>query len=395
MRMLRLFLVVSLLFIYSVANAQLLKNWQGDYGQGKANYTYYENKVGKKIPDGKFHYEEDGDAKLVVEGFYKNGRKQGEWVYDNGKAALRMHYSNGVLNGEYEFVDYIDSMNNIVLHFKDNLIVGEVHHKFEDGITLSGRFDSLGFPEGEWKEKSDGMPRFQSTYTYQKGFLTEILLKDLLEHKSYFLEKCMPEFEKALETYEVTVYGVINDIVIGDTVYFMDKQYNVRGLPTGFGFLVFRHFASFGDKQQDKFEGGLPFRGIPYFVVSKKGKASFFAVMGLPKVTSMTHLEEGVFYSGTEDVMPEFLEGDVHQWVDENLKYPEEALKRGIKGWVLVRFIIECDGSIIYADATIGNPELRQEAIRVVKSMPVWMPGEKDGKKVRIARFLYIPFGVK
>ena len=66
------------------------------------------------------------------------------------------------------------------------------------------------------------------------------------------------------------------------------------------------------------------------------------------------------------------------QFIAENLKYPQTAKDNGIEGVVNVSFTVNTDGTIgaIKIDNMI-DPDLEQEAFRIVKSMPKWTPADK------------------
>ena len=93
--------------------------------------------------------------------------------------------------------------------------------------------------------------------------------------------------------------------------------------------------------------------------------------------------------------MPEF-EGGVEnmmKFLQQNIKYPEEAKKSGAQGRVIVQFVVEKDGSVTDAKVVKSvSPELDAEALRVVKSMPKWVPGEQRGEKVRVQFTLPVMF---
>lgn len=85
------------------------------------------------------------------------------------------------------------------------------------------------------------------------------------------------------------------------------------------------------------------------------------------------------------DETPEFPGGmdALFNFMGENLKYPEAAQKKGIEGTVVVAFVVKKDGSIESPEILRGiGAGCDEEAIRVVKSFPNWIPGEKDGEKV-------------
>ena len=55
-----------------------------------------------------------------------------------------------------------------------------------------------------------------------------------------------------------------------------------------------------------------------------------------------------------------------------------------MEGKIIVRFVVELDGSISNVEVARGlSPEANREAIRVVRSMPRWKPGKNNGKAVR------------
>ena len=93
--------------------------------------------------------------------------------------------------------------------------------------------------------------------------------------------------------------------------------------------------------------------------------------------------------------MPEF-EGGVEnmlKYLQQNIKYPEEAIKNGTQGRVVVQFVVNKDGSIVDANVVKSvSPELDAEALRVVKSMPKWTPGEQRVEKVRVQFTLPVQF---
>lgn len=67
-----------------------------------------------------------------------------------------------------------------------------------------------------------------------------------------------------------------------------------------------------------------------------------------------------------------------------NVRYPEAAQQNNVQGRVIVKFIVERDGSISNAQIVRGvDPDLDREALRVVKIMPRWEPGKNNGVVVR------------
>ena len=84
--------------------------------------------------------------------------------------------------------------------------------------------------------------------------------------------------------------------------------------------------------------------------------------------------------------LPEFPGGMVEfmKWLTKNLSYPVIAQQQKIQGKVLVSFIINKDGTISSPKVVKSvSPELDREALRVIRIMPKWKPGEDHGKPCR------------
>jgi TonB family protein len=81
------------------------------------------------------------------------------------------------------------------------------------------------------------------------------------------------------------------------------------------------------------------------------------------------------------------------EWIRKNLLYPESAFETGKQGKVYVCFVVEPDGSTSNIVIERGvSDELDQEAKRIIKSMPKWKAGFKNGKAVRTMCRLPISF---
>ncbi len=85
--------------------------------------------------------------------------------------------------------------------------------------------------------------------------------------------------------------------------------------------------------------------------------------------------------------MPSFPGGNgkLSEFLSQNVRYPVVAVENGIEGRVIVRFIVERDGSVSNVEVAKGaEASLDNEAVRVVKMMPKWNPGKQNGKAVRV-----------
>ncbi len=93
--------------------------------------------------------------------------------------------------------------------------------------------------------------------------------------------------------------------------------------------------------------------------------------------------------------MPQFPGGDkeMMSFLSRNIKYPVIAQEQGIQGTVVLRFVVGKNGEV--SDVTVLrslDPSCDKEAIRVVKSMPKWVPGKQNGTPVLVYFTLPVRF---
>lgn len=82
--------------------------------------------------------------------------------------------------------------------------------------------------------------------------------------------------------------------------------------------------------------------------------------------------------------------------LSSNLKYPSDALKKGVEGRVFVQFIVNKDGTIGGLNVLKGlHPDCDLEAIRVLKEGPEWIPGKQDNQAVYVKMVLPVTFDLK
>ena len=93
--------------------------------------------------------------------------------------------------------------------------------------------------------------------------------------------------------------------------------------------------------------------------------------------------------------MPSFPGGPsaLMQFLSSNIKYPVVAEENGVQGRVVCTFVVEKDGSITDVRVIKSvDPSLDKEAMRVVKSMPKWIPGKQNGSAVRVKYTVPVTF---
>lgn len=83
----------------------------------------------------------------------------------------------------------------------------------------------------------------------------------------------------------------------------------------------------------------------------------------------------------------------LYTYVAENLKYPEQAKKAGIEGKVFVEFVVDNDGKLINVKAIKGiGAGCDEEAVRVLKESPKWIPGKVVDMPVKVKMILPISY---
>jgi TonB family protein len=93
--------------------------------------------------------------------------------------------------------------------------------------------------------------------------------------------------------------------------------------------------------------------------------------------------------------MPEF-NGELDQYLRDNIRYPDSARQNGIAGKVTLKFIVTMLGDI--RDVTVVRPVhplLDNEAMRVIKEMPRWKPGKQNGQFVNVFYTIPITFALQ
>ena len=86
-------------------------------------------------------------------------------------------------------------------------------------------------------------------------------------------------------------------------------------------------------------------------------------------------------------------DGEMFDFLSSNIRYPQIAVDNGIEGKVIMQFVVGRDGSIENVQVMRGvDRSLDNEAIRLIKSMPKWIPGKQGGSAVRVRYTLPVTF---
>lgn len=104
-----------------------------------------------------------------------------------------------------------------------------------------------------------------------------------------------------------------------------------------------------------------------------------------PQEKPFTTVEQMPTYPGGESEM--------NAYISKSMKYPVTAQENGIQGRVTIRFVVTASGEISDVKVLRGiDPACDREAVRVVKSMPKWVPGKQNGRNVAVYFTLPIIF---
>jgi TonB family protein len=116
-----------------------------------------------------------------------------------------------------------------------------------------------------------------------------------------------------------------------------------------------------------------------------------------PGTTATTEEKDNKPYTIVEQ-MPEYPGGSdaLHRYLASNIKYPREAIDHNAEGNIFVSFIVSKTGAIGNVKVERGvSPSLDEEAVRVVQSMPAWIPGKQNGEAVDVAYTIPIKFALQ
>jgi hypothetical protein len=142
-------------------------------------------------------------------------------------------------------------------------------------------------------------------------------------------------------------------------------------------------------KWEPALKAGIPFSVAIKFPLIFKSSEKETEIKTTLSENNLINSEKSTVYAATGvEVKPEFKGGlnKFYEYISKNYRTPEV---QGLKGKLLISFVVEKDGSIadikVLKDIGYGTAE---EAIRILKNCPKWTPAEQQGKKVRCAFML-------
>lgn len=340
--------------------------------------------------DGK-HINFGPEKKVSSELLYKEGKAvNATTYYENGNKELHLEGDAETLNGEYKMW-YPDGQMSFYGNYRNNLKHGDFESFSLDGKSMrKGTYEAGQLISGVSvvQDLIYLKPDVPAQFPGGDDTLHMYMNKKVAEMKSF---KTLRDDEIIPIRLKLTVnyLGQINKMEI-------EGWYAKRELE-----IVDHIFKNFPDLNPALLEGAPVSSLLSMNLLLVKDGLERYYEHDLDRI-----LMDSTIYEVEEDSiensnftlveeMPEFSGGQMamHKIIAQTIKYPVYAQEHGIQGKVFVRFVINENGSISNARIAKGvHPMLDAEAIRVVRSMPKWKPGRKEGKAVKVSYTVPINF---
>lgn len=420
---------------------------EGSYEKNKQDglWQYYDSHTGRLVEAITFnndmlqgnavYYAENG--RLLSEGKYYKDSLCGLWKYydtETGYLLRTDEYNkcDGAFNGKSVVYDSVTGKKFLEIEYKDTMMHGA--WKEYDPITEVIIYQAI-----YENDKKQGL----AIYYQNNGKDTSLIgcFKDDEQHgewKSYYGNNKLSHvqtYKKGIEHGSRIAYDSVTGGKIKESVYYngkivgSTKYYNAQSSKL----IVEERFSDTDSLNSTLYvydETGFVCRTLDFRDGKRNGKSVFYYegtknvwidytmkndtldgpftikyISGNVKryeiyaagklVSSKCFSEDGTEIAYTPCItMPKFQE-DVMTYIGNNLRYPENAKKMGIEGKAVVRFLIGENGKVYNAEVIKGfNKECDAEAERLVSQMPLWIPGEVDGRRYAIHQTLPIVFWI-
>ena len=115
--------------------------------------------------------------------------------------------------------------------------------------------------------------------------------------------------------------------------------------------------------------------------------SALLACTSLHAQTKKDKIEEPQFPGGRKELL---------KYMEENMVHPEDMRRLGVEGEVIMGFFVEPNGVISGVTVVKSlTKDFDEEAKRLVRNMPYWIPGKKNGVPVRYRMTMPINFKIK
>lgn len=140
------------------------------------------------------------------------------------------------------------------------------------------------------------------------------------------------------------------------------------------------------DEEQIKSQEELTNTKVAISIADVKGNDEKGKDIADVKQAVTQQVEEEKVYTVIEQ-MPIFPGGEQEllNYINKNIKYPVIAQENGIQGKVILRFVVSKTGAVDKVEVVRSlDPACDKEAVRVVKTLPRFVPGKQNGVNVSV-----------
>ena len=173
------------------------------------------------------------------------------------------------------------------------------------------------------------------------------------------------------------------------------KQEEVQKVQPKFTAPVIKKDEEVADEDQMKSQEELTESKVTISIADVQGTDEEGGVLleDLKEIVTEAPVEEEVF--DMVEQAPQFPGGpaELMSYLGKNIRYPVIAQENGIQGRVVCQFVVGSDGSVRDIKVLRSlDPSCDKEAVRVIQSMPKWIPGRQNGKAVSVRYTLPVTF---
>lgn len=312
-----------------------------------------------------------------------------QFTYKKGKSSISVEYP---VSGNYELVsairgwirdmlvkDYTGALDTPDAMLKKALTGMEPGETRNDEVKViyyaDGRAVTI-LENGEWYGGGAHGMYYEIGATFNPSDGSQLTVSMLPP-----ISKMRPLIKKGLaEYFDVSVSELSDVLMMGD---FNDLDYpesNVYVTPEGLN-------VQYSAYEIAPFSAGLPRAVIPLDKeLARMLSPEALSYFPADQVEKACKVEEDSRIYLVVNQAPQFPGGQsaLFSWLAKNMRYPEAAQERGAQGRVIVKFVVEKDGSVTHPEIERGaDAALDAEAVRLVKKMPKWTPGRNNGIPVR------------
>lgn len=370
---------------------------------------------------------------IILTGSFNDGQMNGVWKYikiikdKKGRTILKDIKSADFRNNKFKG-DVID--RNITIHISDDGFIDKVMpirysvdgkpyealFEFREGILSKSFVRNLSNGEIiEQYDKTELVEKFNELFTEEKkavvinkrSYTKEIYSLDFMDKNdaTEFLLGSISSHSNCAITEMVEGIKLDNNMIFNFQTLFSSRSEAYDALASAFLFWFDIISGKFYNLPKGN-DGKLIYPEIAFSNLIKldkrimknysteeiidesiefESKISDVKKTNIPRDEVFEFAEQGPEFPGGEDSLKAYLAN--------NLRYPYRVLSNEISGSVIVNFIVNENGEISNTKVARGiERECDEEAVRLIKNMPFWIPGKVNNKPVKVSFSLRIEF---